>query len=262
MRKTVALLLPVLTFAAQPAMAQQIAYAPLAQVVVSTDAVTGGDSAGDADTQADADSDAGGERLMLPETPAQVPQGIAAYGPFRVLDRDHAALVDVTDTGSPAAFAAMVRDYPGIAEIEMVTCPGTEDDRANLRLGLMIHKRGIATHVPAGGFVGSGAVELFLAGAHRYAERGADFAVHSWQDDTGREPRDYAPNAPENRAYINYYEAVGMSEPDAKAFYAMTNSVPFASAKWLTRVDLAQWVRLDGPMPSALRPLDSAVALQ
>ena len=81
----------------------------------------------------------------------------------------------------------------------MVECPGTDDDRANLRLGLMIHARGMTTHVPPGGSVRSGAVELFLAGAQRIADPGAEFAVHSWSDEFGLEPRDYAPDSPENR---------------------------------------------------------------
>lgn len=132
---------------------------------------------------------AGGDRFVQAQ-PAAVPQGIAAYGPFRVLDRGRAALVDVTDGASPASFAAMLRDFPDIATLEMLDCPGTDDDRANLALGRMIRARGIATHVPDGGSVRSGAVELFLAGVRRAADPGAEFAVHAWQDEDGREPGD------------------------------------------------------------------------
>jgi hypothetical protein len=78
-------------------------------------------------------------------------QALASYGPFRVLDGKRAALVDVTDSRSPGQFAAMLRDHPGIATLELVECPGTEDDRANLKLGRMIRAAGLATHVPAGG---------------------------------------------------------------------------------------------------------------
>lgn len=188
--------------------------------------------------------DAGGER-MLEAKAAEIPQGLAAYGPFRVLDSGHAALVDETDAKSPAEFDRMLHDYPGIGVIEMIECPGTEDDLANLRLGRMIREKGIATHVPAGGSVRSGGVELFLAGARRYADPGAEFAVHSWIDDTGLEPGDYAADAPENRRYILYYEQMGMSPVEARAFYAMTNSVPFESARWFGANEMATWVRLD-----------------
>lgn len=192
----------------------------------------------------EADVSPGGERFVQVQ-PASVPKGIAAYGPFRVLDGATAALVDATDSRSPASFAAMLRAFPGIVTIEMIECPGTEDDRANLMLGRMIRARGIATHVPDGGSVRSGAVELFLAGARRAADPGAEFAVHAWQDEDGREPGDYSAQAPENRAYLDYYAAMGMSAGEAAAFYAMTNSVPNAEAKWLSAGEMAQWVRLD-----------------
>ena len=189
-------------------------------------------------------SDSGSARLVA-SAPADVPQGVASFGPFRVLDPGRAALVDVTDERTPAQFEAMLRAYPGIALIEMIECPGTEDDRANLRLGQMIHTRGISTHVPAGGSVRSGGVELFLAGKTRIADPGSEFAVHSWADEDGREAKDYAADAPENRAYIAYYEEMGLPEPQARAFYAMTNSVPNAQAKWLGAADMAHWVTLN-----------------
>lgn len=188
--------------------------------------------------------DSGSERLVA-AAPAKVPHGVARFGPFRVLDPGRAALVDVTDEASPAQFQAMLRAYPGIAMIEMIECPGTYDDRANLQLGRMIHARGISTHVPAGGSVRSGGVELFLAGKTRIADPGAEFAVHSWADEDGREAKDYAADAPENRAYIAYYEEMGLPEPQARAFYAMTNSVPNAQAKWLGAADIGQWVTLN-----------------
>lgn len=260
MHRIATILLCLFGLVTQPLAAQEIAYEPVADVELSTELGSGG------------------ARFVF-TAPAPVPDGIAAYGPFRVIDAGHAALVDVTDADAPAAFAAMLRDYPGIATLEMIECPGTEDDRANLRLGRMIRAHGLTTHVPEGGFAGSGAVELFLAGAQRFAEPGAQFAVHSWSDDAGREPQDYAADAPENRAYTDYYQAMGMTAAEARAFYAMTNSVPFADAKWLTGADMAQWVRLDteptppaepapvlqfafAPAPEPLPVLDLVLALQ
>lgn len=190
--------------------------------------------------------DGGSERVVELAHP-QASRGGEAYGPFRLLDDSRAALEGITDETSVAAFETMLRDHPGIATIEMIDCPGTEDDRANLRLGRMIRARGIATHVPGNGFVGSGAVELYLAGVRRSAEPGAEFAVHSWEDDTGREPGDYAADAPQNRAYLDYYRTMGMSDGEARSFYAMTNSVPFSSAKWMTAGEMDRWSRFDDP---------------
>jgi hypothetical protein len=182
--------------------------------------------------------EAGAERLVATHAPA-LPDG-AAYGPFRVLDEHRAALVDATDAASPGAFRAMLRDHPGIAAIEMIECPGTDDDTANLALGRMIRAARIATHVPANGSVRSGAVELFLAGAVRSIEDGAEFAVHAWRDSDGREPGDFAADSTVNRAYLDYYRQMGLA--DAQAFYDMTNAVPNAGARWLTAQDMRRWI--------------------
>lgn len=224
MRRLLALFLSLLAVTAHPVAAQQV----VTQVVEETEFVI-----------------AGGADRILTSAPVVVPQGIARFGPFRVLDATRVALVDVTDSRSPAQFAALLKAFPAVSLIEMIECPGTEDDRANLVLGRMIHSRGIATHVPQGGSVRSGGVELFLAGTRRIADPGSEFAVHSWEDEDGREAGDYPADAPENRAYLDYYAEMGMTAPQAKAFYAMTNSVPFERALWLGASDMARWVRLD-----------------
>ncbi|WP_374407852.1 alpha/beta hydrolase [Pelagerythrobacter sp.] len=185
--------------------------------------------------------EAGSSRFVAAQGAAER-QAIASYGPFRVLDGQRAALVDVTDTASPAHFAAMLRDYPALATLEMVECPGTEDDRANLAVGRMIRAAGVATHVPAGGSVRSGAVELFLAGASRRIDDGAEFAVHAWIDEDGREAGDFAADAPIHAPYLAYYREMGMDDGAARAFYAMTNSVRFADAKWLDAGEMRKWV--------------------
>ncbi|ANY18555.1 hypothetical protein A6F68_00019 [Tsuneonella dongtanensis] len=184
-------------------------------------------------------ADEGAERAVA-FAPKQATVGVADYGPFRVLDEKRAALVDVTDAATIADFEAMLRDHPGIAILELVECPGTDDDSANLKLGRMIRARGLATHVPAGGSVRSGAVELFLAGKRRLIDDGAEFAVHAWRDSDGREPADYAPDSPYNRAYVDYYREMGVAQP--QAFYDMTNAVPNADARWLTAQDMRRWV--------------------
>ena len=89
--------------------------------------------------------------------------GAVEYGPFRVIDGQTVALLGETDSRSPAHFARLLREHPGLARLEMVECPGTLDDRANLELGRMIRRARLSTVVPANGSVRSGAVELFLA---------------------------------------------------------------------------------------------------
>ena len=149
--------------------------------------------------------ESGSERLVgLHEGPVR--KGIASFGPFEVIDGTRAALVAETDSYSPADFQKMLRSFPGIRVLEMADCPGTVDDFANLRLGRMIRARGIATHVPDHGSVRSGAVELFLAGTSRSAAPDAAFVVHSWIDEDGREPDDFAADAAANKAYVDLYD--------------------------------------------------------
>jgi hypothetical protein len=188
--------------------------------------------------------------------------GIAAFGPFRVIDETRAAVVAPTDAASPQAFAAMLARFPHLAVIEFVDAPGTSHDLANLRLGRAIRAAGLATHVPAGGSARSGAVELFLAGTRRTVDPGALFAVHSWRDEAGREPADFAPDAPENRLYLDYYAEMGMSADEARAFYAMTNSVPHSGALWLEGAEMARWIApASRTLPAAL-PADAESVLR
>ncbi|CAM3973600.1 Alpha/beta hydrolase [Novosphingobium lubricantis] len=186
----------------------------------------------------------GSERLVGLHQP-RAAQGVASFGPFEVLDTRRAALVAETDSYSPADFQAMLRAYPGIRVLEMADCPGTVDDFANLKLGRMIRARGIATVVPAHGSVRSGAVELFLAGASRSAAADAAFMVHSWIDEDGRQPSDFAADDPVNRAYLSYYRDMGLAADKAAAFYALTNSVPNQTVLMLQTGDLAQFAALD-----------------
>lgn len=184
--------------------------------------------------------------MMVRQTPQQPPKAaLAHYGPFRVVDQDHAELVDVTDRHSPTDFAEMLRAFPGITTLSMVEAPGTDDDRANLKVGRMIREAGITTHVPKGGSVRSGAVELFLAGAEKRIDDGAEFAVHSWIDAHGRQPNDFAMDAPVNRMYLDYYTEMGMTREQSRAFYAMTNSVGFSDAKWLNAKEMRGWIGAD-----------------
>lgn len=193
----------------------------------------------------DEESAPGSDRLVPLSGASSPVSGIAHFGPFVVTDSTHAALIAETDGRSPADFRAMMAAYPGITVLQMVDCPGTVDDTANLALGRLIRARGIATEVPEGGSVRSGAVELFLAGAVRHAAPDAEFAVHAWQDDDGRQPGDFTAADPVNAAYLRYYRDMGLAPQSAAAFYALTNSVPNEQVLWLHTADIAQYVTLN-----------------
>jgi hypothetical protein len=205
-----------------------------------------------------AQAQSGAERFVASSARPTV-VSIATYGPFQVIDDTRAALTGATDEASPALFAAMMRDYPGLTTLDLVNCPGTYDDRANLQLARMIRSEGIATHVPAGGSVRSGAVELFIAGASRKIDDGARFAVHAWLDEDGMQATDYAANDAENRKYLAFYRDMGMSANEAAAFYAMTNSVPHESPRWLNADEMRGWVQ-SGVVAEATEPAPPRLA--
>lgn len=196
--------------------------------------------------------DSGAQRFVSPQLAQAERAAIATYGPFRVLDSGHAALVGITDSYSPAEFAQMLADFPAIASLTFIDCPGTYDDRANLQLGRMIRDHGLAVDVPAGGSVRSGAVELVLAGSSLTIADGAEFAVHSWLDDRGLSAGDYAADSAEHAKYLDYYREMGMSREAAANFYAMTNSVPFESALWLDGSEMRGWLQ-PAASPAPLR---------
>lgn len=198
--------------------------------------------------------DTAAQRFVSPQLAHAEQQAIAQYGPFRVLDGTRAALVGITDSYSPGQFAQMLADYPDIATLSFIECPGTYDDRANLHLGRMIRARGLAVEVPEGGSVRSGAVELVLAGRSLTIADGAEFAVHAWLDVRGLGAWDYAPDSPEHAKYLAYYREMGMSAEEAGQFYAMTNSVPFESALWLDGTEMRRWMHAE-PAAAPLPPM-------
>jgi len=163
------------------------------------------------------------------------------FGPFRVVAPDMVEMTGTVDSYTPAVFRQMLSQYPEIRRIIMRDCDGSVDEEANLRLARMIRRAGISTHVPAGGSVRSGAVELFLAGVGRTAHPDAEFIVHSWMDEYGREANDYPASDPVHAEYLDYYREMGVSATTAKAFYALTNSAPFSEQLRLSRSDMARF---------------------
>lgn len=166
---------------------------------------------------------------------------LASYGPFHVTGADTAKMVGVVDVGTPAQFRKMLAAHPGIRKLVLQEVPGTEDDDANLALARMVRKQGMETIVPQDGSVRSGGVELFIAGLKRTAEPGAEFGVHSWQDDEGREAKDYPAGAPIHMAYLNFYREMGFTPEKAQDFYAFTNRSPFDSIHYMTRDEIARY---------------------
>ena len=169
----------------------------------------------------------------------------ARFGPFAVIDGATVRMAGDVTSATPRQFAAMLAAFPGLRRLEMVDCPGSLDEDANLILARAIRRQGMETVVPAGGSIRSGAVELWLAGVTRRAAPDAEFGVHSWADEYGREANDYPASDPVHAEYLALYREMGMDAAKARAFYALTNATPFDEVRYLTRGDMARFVMLD-----------------
>ncbi|MDO9361650.1 MAG: alpha/beta hydrolase [Sphingopyxis sp.] len=169
----------------------------------------------------------------------------ASFGPFLVIDGTTVRMAGDVTSATPRQFAAMLAAFPGLKRLEMIDCPGSLDEEANLILARAIRRAGMETVVPAGGSIRSGAVELWLAGVTRRAAPDAEFGVHSWADEYGREANDYPANDPVHAEYLGYYREMGLNDAKARAFYALTNSTPFDDVRYLTRDDMARFVTLN-----------------
>ena len=177
--------------------------------------------------------------VPMPDRGAETARG-AGYGPFRVIGNRVRMIGDI-DADTPRAFARLLRAHPGVTVLDMVECPGSLDDSANLELARMVRRAGLATHIPAGGSVRSGAVELFLAGVKRTAAPDAEFGVHSWRDEDGMEARDFPIDHPAHAEYLAYYRDMGMTEAQSRAFYTFTNRTGFDTLHRMTRAEIAQY---------------------
>ncbi|MGQ2930681.1 MAG: alpha/beta hydrolase [Sphingopyxis sp.] len=241
-------------------LAAVLAFAPAqAQQVVTTTTVTWtyatSDDDGDIldedaalldDEAVASDADLGATRRYAPGASlATLGRARAQFGPFAVIDATTVRMAGDVDGATPRQFAAMLAAYPTLKRIEMVDCPGSLDEAANLILARAIRRAGMETVVPAGGSVRSGAVELWMAGIRRSAAPDAEFGVHSWADEYGREARDYAASDPVHAEYLGYYREMGLDDAKARAFYAMTNATPFDDVTYLTRDDMARYVTLN-----------------
>lgn len=197
-----------------------------------------------------------------PPAPAPVPAGLARFGPFRVVNAKTAALVDVTDEHSPAHFAAMLRAYPELAMLELVDCPGTYDDMADLRLERMIRAAGLSPMCRgAVRTVGRGS-NCFLPGWTGRWTKAANLPSMPGPMRTGWRQATIPPMRPKNRKYLNYYQEMGMDADTARAFYAMTNSVPFGGARWLGAAEMRRWLgQNDQPVTPPAGPVQAVPVL-
>lgn len=119
----------------------------------------------------------------------------------------------------------LLNSNPQINRLIMHIVDGSIDDITTLDIGVLIHQRGLDTHVHRNSEIDSGAVDLYLAGRRRTAEYGAHFGVHSWGGIHGEEGRYFPADHPDHEPYLEYFSLIG-AHPD---FYWFTLNVAGAN---------------------------------
>lgn len=140
------------------------------------------------------------------------------------IDGTRAIMRGVIDSNIADQIETLLDKHPEVRTLVIAYSPGSDDDDANLEAGLMVNEAQLATCVPEGGEISSGAVDLFLAGSVRVIGEDAWVGVHSWSDEDGIEGRNLPADDPEHEPYLDYFEQIGVDED----FYWFTLDVASA----------------------------------
>ncbi|MDH7447904.1 hypothetical protein [Aquimarina sp. 2201CG14-23] len=164
-------------------------------------------------------------------------------GIFKSINDTTAEMNGVITGNTPAHFDNLVAKYPNLKKIQMLDCPGSEDDEANLRVSKKMHDMGIEFHLFSNSIIASGAVDMYVGGSKRTREMGSRIGVHSWGAGPGEPiatsyPVGHAVHLP----YINYYTSVGFTQQEAEDFYYFTiNAAPAEDVHWMTDEEITQY---------------------
>ncbi len=160
----------------------------------------------------------------------------AAPASFEV-DGEVAVVVGTLDGSTPSRVLRLLLEHPEVRTLELRWISGTVDDAANLWVMREVRRRGLRTHVPAGGMVASGGTDLLLAGVRRTVDPGARVGVHSWDGGSieGRAlPREHEDHA----EYLAICRELGVPE----AYYWFTlEAAPAEGMHWATREELERY---------------------
>merc|ERR1719356_1838214 len=89
--------------------------------------------------------------------------------------------------------------------------PGSANDEVNVQGSRLVHNSRLLTCIPSNGLVASGGTDLFVSGFNRYATKGAEIGIHSWEGDEGvgsELPKDH----PSHKLFLDFYKDVCIPE--------------------------------------------------
>lgn len=132
-------------------------------------------------------------------------------------------------TNSSTLFNSVLAANAGVTTVIMENVPGTLDTDASFAIGRAIRSNGLATVVPAGGFIASGGTDIFLAGVTRTisgpntTKLAGLIAVHSWEAGFTR-GSDLSISNPLHQPFLTYYSDMGI--PDSFYWFAINAAAP------------------------------------
>ncbi len=165
------------------------------------------------------------------------------FGIFKSINATTAQMNGVISGNTPAHFDNLLIKYPNLKKINMLDCPGSEDDEANLKVSKKMHEVGIEFHLFSTSAIASGAVDMYVGGAKRTREQGSRIGVHSWSGGPGQPiATSYPVGHTVHLQYINYYTSVGFTQKQAEDFYYFTiNAAPAEDVHWMTEEEIEKF---------------------
>jgi hypothetical protein len=137
-----------------------------------------------------------------------------------------------------AELNTLVKANPQVKAIVMQNVPGSSDDEANLQAGLRIRELGLNTYLPPGGEIASGGVDLFLAGAERFAAPDVLVGVHSWGGDDVTDASTLPRGDSSHDLYLNYYQQLGI---DSDFYWFTIQAADAENIHWMSDAERKQY---------------------
>lgn len=152
------------------------------------------------------------------------------------VDGDRLYVVGTLNTHAHTEISDMIGAHPELRTIVLQNVPGTTNVDATLMTAALIHAKGLNTHVPKGGLIASGGVDLFCGGRERTVEPGVWIGVHSWSSGEGVTGDSLEKSDAEHASQVTAFESLGCPV----SFYWYTvNAAPADGMYYMTREDLA-----------------------
>ena len=152
------------------------------------------------------------------------------------IDGTIAIMYGLLDPGAYDEVVYLLDNHPEVRTIVMTYVPGSDDNGEYLDAALLVNEANLATCVPDGGEICSGAVDFFLAGVVRVLGDNTFVGVHAWAGDDV-EAGELSRDDPDHDLYLNFFRLIGIDED----FYWFTLAAPSWDIYNMSEIDRQDW---------------------